>query len=125
MRQRQLPPILSIVRLGIIGYVFWQIYRMQSTFPSDNPFDAFDSTFRMVGLIFLAVFAITLLNFAYPLIAWGINKLRSRQETWTPEERFAIPTAEEPATGDQQCPGCGASLFDDSATCPWCAHTLR
>lgn len=116
---------MSLLRLLIIGFVFWQIYQAQSSFPSDSPFEATSSTFRMVGLIFLAVFALAALNVVYPLIAWGLGKLRERQQTRTPEERFAIPKAEETTATDRHCPGCGASIFDDNAACPWCGHALR
>lgn len=124
MRQRQRSPILSLLQLALTGYVFWQVFRLQSSFSSGSPFEAANSTFRTVGLIFITVFAITALNIVYPLIAAGIGKLRDRQQTWPPEERFVVPTAGEPPTDDRHCPGCGASLFDDSLTCPWCDHHL-
>ncbi|HYH12870.1 MAG TPA: zinc ribbon domain-containing protein, partial [Thermomicrobiales bacterium] len=116
--------ILSILQLALTGFVFWQVYQVQSSFSSASPIESANSTFRTVGLIFIGIFAITALNYVYPLLAWGFGKLRQRQQTWTPEERFAIPTTEQPTSDDRLCPGCGASLFDDSPTCPWCGHQL-
>lgn len=45
------------------------------------------------------------LNILYPLGAWGVGRLRERQATWSPEERFSVsqPGTTEP-TGAPQLP---------------------
>jgi hypothetical protein len=126
MRQRQRSPILNLLQLAIFGFIFWQVYQGMSAGPDDAPAAAFENTFRTMRLIFLGVFASIALNFLYPLAAWGVGKLRERQETRSPQERFVVTdTAEaEPERQSRHCPGCGASLFDDAPTCPWCGHAL-
>ncbi len=126
MRQRQRSSILNLLQLAIFGLIFWQVYQGMSGDTSDAPGAAFENTFRTMRLIFLGVFASIALNVLYPLAAWGIGKLRERQATWSPDERFSVsqPDEAQPVQQPRHCPGCGASLFDDAPTCPWCGHQL-
>ncbi len=127
MRQRQRSPILSLIQLAIFGFIFWQVYQGMSADPSDAPATAFENTFRTMRLIVIGGIAIVALNILFPIAAWGIGKLRDRQATWSPEERFTVTEAadSEPDRQSRHCPGCGASLFDDTPACPWCNHPLR
>lgn len=65
----------------------------------------FDSTFRTMRLIVIGVISMAALNILYPLGAWGVGRLRERQATWSPEERFSVsqPGTTEP-TGAPQLP---------------------
>jgi hypothetical protein len=124
MRQRKRSPILNLLQLAIVGFVFWQVSRAMGADPGDDPAATFDSVYRSIRLIAVAVVAMAALNLLYPLAAWGIGQLRERQRAWNPQRSaVAPPAATEPV--DAHCPGCGASLFDDAPTCPWCGHALR
>lgn len=123
MRQRQRPPILNLLQLAIFGFIFWQVYGAMSGDPADAPATMFDSTFRTMRLIFLGILASIALNLLYPLAAWGIGRLRERQAAWSPDARSVVTDATDD-TIDRHYPGCGASLFDDAPTCPWCGHRL-
>ena len=126
MRQRQRSPILNLLQLAVFGFVFWQVTQAMSTDPGDSPGASFDSTFRTMRLIFLGMFAMIALNILYPLAAWGIGRLRERQETWSPAERFVATDEDEgeQARQPRHCPNCSASLFEDAPACPWCGHLL-
>ncbi len=126
MRQRQRSPILNLLQLAVFGFIFWQVWQGMGSGPGDSPAAGFDNTFRTMRLIVIGIIAVTALNIVYPLAAWGIGKLRERQETWSPAERFSVSQAKEnePDQQSRHCPGCGASLFDDAPTCPWCGHQL-
>lgn len=122
--RRHRSPILNILQLGIFALVFWQVSQAFSVDPQTNPGEAFDTTFRTMRIVFLGVLATAALNILYPVAVWGIGRLRERQESWEPEERFVVSQAPSP-TRQASCPNCGASLFDDTPTCPWCGHALR
>jgi hypothetical protein len=126
MRQRQRSPILNLLQLAIFGFIFWQVSQGMSADPGGSPGAMFESTFRTMRLIFLGIIAIVALNILYPLAAWGIGRLRERQEIWSPEERFVVTESAdgEPERQPRNCPNCGASLFDDATACPWCGHVL-
>ena len=124
MRQRQRSPILNLLQLAIFGFIFWQVSQGMSADPGEAPGAMFGSTFRTMRLILLGVVASIALNILYPLAAWGIGRLRERQETWSPDERLIVSQATEPDRQPRTCPNCGASLFDDAPACPWCNHAL-
>ena len=125
MSSRNRSPILSLLQFAIVGIIIWQVTRIQSSFPTDQPFGAVDGMFRAMRLIFFGGIAILALNLLYPLAAWGIGRLRERQETWEPDEPMIQSSAEAPPAESRHCPNCGASLFDDASSCPWCGHALR
>jgi hypothetical protein len=125
MRQRQRSPILNILQLAIVGFIFWQESRGMSPDPAGAPAAMFDSVFRSMRLIFLGIIAMAALNVLYPLAAWGIRRLRERQETWDQEERFVVSQTEPVNQRQSTCPNCGASLFEDAPACPWCNYPLR
>ncbi len=126
MRQRQRSPILNLLQLAIFAFIFWQVHRGMPADPGEAPGAMFDSTFRTMRLILLGVVASIALNILYPLAAWGIGRLRERQASWSPDERFVLTETgkDEPGQQSRHCPNCGASLFDDAPACPWCGHTF-
>lgn len=123
-------PILTVLQLLIAGFIFWQFYQMRSLEPGNSPSDAaqtLDDWFRMARLIFFGGIAIVALNILYPVVTWGVGKLRERQQSWEPADRFVVAEADDQDNDsglDATCPSCGASLFGDDPKCPWCGHQL-
>lgn len=123
MRQRS--PILSLLQFAIIGYIFWRFYQSEAFDPNSNPTGFSTGISDLFPVIFFGIIALFALNLLYPLVAWGIGKLRQRQAAREPEERFVVSRPRQRSDRqDRICPNCGASLFDDSSTCPWCGHPL-
>lgn len=126
MRQR--PSILNILQLAIGAYIAWQFQR-SGLFDQnrDAVMPPMEDFFRLLQLTFLGVFAILALRFLRvlaPMVSWGVEQVRRQRAKPDLSERLRIAQPTEQHI-EAHCPNCGASLFEDSATCPWCGHPLR
>ena len=126
MRQR--PSILNILQLAIGAYIAWQFQR-SGLFDQnrDAVMPPMEDFYRLLQLTFIGVFAILALRFLHvlaPMVGWGIEQVRRQRAKPDLSERLRIAQPAE-QQGTVHCPSCGASIFDDSATCPWCGNALR
>lgn len=124
MRGRQRSPILQILKLAVVGYVFWQVWQLRIFDSGGIPAPNLPAMFGLYRVIFLGAFLIISMHILYPLVARAIGSFRSRPWRWEPIDRFVIPDAETPPDDARTCPDCGVPLVDDSSDCPRCGHRM-
>jgi hypothetical protein len=120
------PSITSVLSFAIGACILWQFQRSGLFDPNRGPGLPTDEFLGLARLTFLGVFAIFALRFVgllTPLVSWGVEQLRRRQMRPDLGERLQARSQTEPQP-DLHCPNCGASIFDDSASCPWCGQPL-